>query len=280
MSVRILYVDESYDSQKFCLSAIAIRHSEWKECFDRIREHRQQLKQDHGIFMRKEIHASEFVAGRGKISDRVINKWLRSRIFFGLLDLVASLPKVLVFNICLDPKRHPDPQMTAWDRLINRIERTMLEFERRELPLRRGLASKAQAAVSPKEFEELDLRLNLYRARTIIAADEGRELEITRALRKMRVFNPIPSKYGQWAPGQTTQNIVAERIIEDPVFKSSARSYFIQLADCVAFALLKRETKPVAHISKYGIDKMFDETIAKVCYRAASPRDRLGIVRG
>lgn len=41
-----------------------------------------------------------------------------------------------------------------------------------------------------------------------------------------------------------TKNIPLERIIEDPVFKQSHQSYMIQLADCVAFSLLKREVPP------------------------------------
>lgn len=126
MSVRCFYVDESYDQNKFCLSAIAIRHNQWRECFSRVQQHRKLLKQDHGIFIRKEIHAHELVGGRGRISDRIVNKHTRSRIFHGLLRVIAELPDVMVFNVCLDVKGRRDPQLDAWDRLLNRIERTML----------------------------------------------------------------------------------------------------------------------------------------------------------
>src|SRR5947199_9595884 len=89
MTVRLFYIDESFDSQKFCLSAIGIRHTEWRECFQRVRQHRANLKEDFGIFMRKELHSQEFVGGRGHIADRIIGKHDRSRIFEGLLRLVA-----------------------------------------------------------------------------------------------------------------------------------------------------------------------------------------------
>jgi len=62
MPVRFFYVDESYDDEKFCLSAISIRHSDWKECFDRVKEHRVNLKKDYGLYIRKEIHARDLVA--------------------------------------------------------------------------------------------------------------------------------------------------------------------------------------------------------------------------
>jgi hypothetical protein len=121
-------------------------------------------------------------------------------------------------------------------------------------------------------------RLNIYRSRAVIIADEGRETEITKAVRKMHVYNPIPSQLGGW-PNGSTKNITIDRIIEDPVFKASDRSYLIQLADCVAFALLKREVTPTPVIATYRIDQMFDATLAGVCFKAAAPRDPLGIVR-
>jgi uncharacterized protein DUF3800 len=75
------------------------------------------------------------------------------------------------------------------------------------------------------------------------------------------------------------KNIPVERVIEDPVFKQSHQSYFIQLADCVAFSLLKREVAPTPLVKKYGIHRMFERHVAAVCLRPASPKDPLGIVR-
>lgn len=279
MPVRFFYVDESHDDDRYCLSAISIRHSDWKECFGKVREHRPNLKRDHGIYISKEIHARDLIAGKGRISPQPVGKWQRSRIFHGLLQLVASLPGVWVFNVCLDVSHYADAQMTAWDRLLNRIERTMLEQENVELPLRRKLLKSIFLNVSNDEYEKIAERLNIYRARATIIADEGRENEITKALRRMHVFNYIPSQYGGWAGGKSAKNITTDRIIEDPIFKLSERSYFIQLADCVAYALLKREVWPTPKVKKYGIDKMFDETVASVCFVKASPRDSLGIVR-
>lgn len=279
MSVRFFYVDESYDEKRFCLSAMGIRHTDWKECFLRVRQHRAILKQDFGIFLRKEIHAHEFVGGRGRISDREVGKHQRSRIFEGLLRLVAQLPNVMVINICLDRAGRANPQLDAWDRLMNRIERTMVAFEEQELPLRRELVAALPADFPEASRSKIEARLNAYRSRAVVLADEGRELEITRALRKMNVFNPIPSRHGDWGGGEKAKNIPVERVIEDPVFKKSHLSYFVQLADCIAFALLKREVTPTPNVKKYGIDKMFDRCLAGVCYKKASYADPLGVVR-
>lgn len=279
MSVRIFYVDESYDASKFCISAIAIRHSEWQECFREVKNHRAQLKQQHGIQTSKEIHAREFVAGRGFHDLKELTKWKRSRIYLGLLQLVARLPKVLIFNVCLDVKAHADPHLTAWERLVNRIERTLLEFEVRESKDRGKWLSNLRTALSAADFESVNRRLSDYYPKAMIVSDEGKEQAITRSLRRMHVFNPIPSKYGAWQTGQKTRNITTERIIDDPFFRQSQSSYFVQLADCVAYALLKREVIPTPNIAKYGIDRMFEDALSSVCFRDASPRDPLGIVR-
>lgn len=229
--------------------------------------------------MRKELHSHEFVAGRGRVSDRIIGKHDRTRIFEGLLRLVAQLPNVMIINICLDRKGRSDVQLDAWDRLMNRIERTMLAFEERELPLRRDLVSEVSSGMSDQRRHQLEARLNLYRPVALIFADQGREPEITRALRKMSVYNPIPSMIGDWGGGVATKNIPVQRVIEDPIFKKSHQSYFIQLADAVAFSLLKREVTPTAHVKRYGIDRFFERTLTGVCFKDASKTDPLGIVR-
>jgi Protein of unknown function (DUF3800) len=198
--------------------------------------------------------------------------------FSWILNLVASLPQVWVFNVCLDVASHADPQMVAWDRIVNRIERTVLEQENREIPLRRRLIAEAERALSAPVAKLIDERLSIYKSRAVIIADEGRETEIIKALRKMHVYNPIPSQLGGWPTG-STKSITIDRVIEDPVFKQSDRSYFIQLADCVAFALLKSEVTPTPNIVKYKINEMFEDTLSGVCFRPASPRDPLGIVR-
>lgn len=145
--------------------------------------------------------------------------------------------------------------------------------------MRRKLAELAKKGLSEIDAANIERRLNIYCSRAVIFADEGREAEITKRLRKMHIDNRIPSKLGDWGGGNATKNITTDRIIEDPVFKDSSQSYFIQLADCIAFALLKREVPPTPNIKKYGIHKMFDETLTGICFKDAARKDPLGIVR-
>jgi Protein of unknown function (DUF3800) len=117
-----------------------------------------------------------------------------------------------------------------------------------------------------------------YKTQALIIADEGRDIEITRVLRKMNVHNPIPSAFGRWPEG-AVRNTPTEKIIEDPIFRQSQMSYLLQLVDCVAFALLKKEVPPTPNIKKYGIHKMFDAVLPSACIKGASRSDPLGIVR-
>lgn len=107
--------------------------------------------------------------------------------------------------------------------------------------------------------------------------DEGKESQHRRLTRRMGVHNPIPSAYGMWETGNVTKNIPLEHILEDPVFKPSEQSYFIQLTDFVAYALLRRE-HPLPSRAKYGLHTAFD-VLSPVLVTAASGTDPEGIIR-
>jgi hypothetical protein len=110
-----------------------------------------------------------------------------------------------------------------------------------------------------------------------LICDQGKEQQYTKLVRKMRVHNFIPSRYGGWESGKLSKNIPIERVIEDPQFKNSANSYFIQHVDFTAFALLRRE-KPTPRIKRHGIHRSFDildECLETVC----NPKDPKGVIR-
>jgi len=276
VATYLVYVDESYDDDVFCLSAMMMPATAWKDAFTMVKEHRAKLRESHSVLLRKEIHARDLVAGRGRLGPQDLGKWERSRIFQGLLELVARLPKVRLFNVVLQVRGDADPQLKAWDRLLNRIHRTLREYEDKEGKKRREIFDVIEKH-APHLADSAELRL-AYKAHALIIADEGRDIEITRVLRKMNVHNPIPSAFGRWPEG-ALRNTPTEKIIEDPIFRKSDMSYLLQLVDCVAFALLKKEVPPTPNIKKYGIHKMFDAVLPSVCIKAASRSDPLGIVR-
>lgn len=279
MSVQLFYVDESFDEQKFCLTGLWVRHRDWAMCFDAIQAHRVHLRDAYGIQIRKEIHAREFVAGRGVLGKHVVTKWQRSRAYLSTLQLIARLP-FRIINVCLDVEKYgTEVHLIAWDRLVNRIERTMKAINDDEQKIRGALIAEVDRKLSRADAELARGRLKNFACKAMIISDEGHEGNITKALRRMHVHNPIPSQYGKWPDGDRAKNITTEHIIEDPIFRPSSSSSFLQMADCVAFALLKKETTVTPNIKKYNIHKMFDATLTINCFRNAARLDPLGIVR-
>lgn len=104
----------------------------------------------------------------------------------------------------------------------------------------------------------------------LLICDEGKENEYTRLSRKLVKFNPI-------RVGPYFNNVTTHKILEDPFFKPSHRSYFIQLADFCAYGLLRREQR-LASKDRYGIHRSFD-ALKDVVVRDAYPRDPMGIIR-
>ena len=68
-----------------------------------------------------------------------------------------------------------------------------------------------------------------------------------------------------------------DRIIEYPSFRDSAESYFVQVADLIAF-LLYQEIAPSAYMHKAGGQSYF-RRLAPLLLAQASNRDLRGIVR-
>jgi len=238
--MHLIYIDESGDEALIVLSALAVPADQWQDVFQMIRQFRRELKKTDGIYVYTELHAWKFVSGRGKIADRIVPKGRRCQIFKDTLQLVASLPGVRLFNAVF-----PSGQTErAFERLLNRITRTMVAWD----------------------------------SHAILICDKGKEITFTRLARRMHVYNPIPSRYGVWLDtGEPYKNIPIDRILEDPLFKDSRQSYFIQIVDFCAYALLRRE-RPIPSKTKYGLDKAFN-LLSPILVREANKDDPDGIIR-
>ena len=240
--MHLVYVDDSQDEAGGTFSALIVPEDTWQACFDGFREYRRELKASDGIYVYKEFHAWKFVSGRGQIADRIIPKGRRAEIFKETLDHVAKMPGLTIMNATFPHKS--DEQ--AFEYLLNRINMNMMKSD----------------------------------SRAVIISDKGKEAKYTRLARKMHVYNPIPSNQGAWADtGKSTKNIPIDRIIEDPFFKDSDQSYFIQLADFCAYALLRQE-RPTPRSVKYGLDTAFGLLRPVLVTQAhrADPK-RMGIIR-
>lgn len=237
--MHLVYLDDSRDESLCVCTALVISADQWHDALTQIRQWRRALKRSDGIFVYKEFHAWKFVSGRGRISDRAVAKGRRCEIFREALGVLRDLPSVSLFNAVFP--RAAD--LTAFERILNRINRTMQDRD----------------------------------SYAMLIWDQGKEAEYRRLTRRMRIRNPIPSMFGEWEPGTYAKDIPLDRIIEDPVFKDSEQSYFIQLVDFCAYALLRRE-RPIPSKTRYGLDKAFD-IVSPALFRKATRRDEEGILR-
>lgn len=238
--MRFAYLDESKDENRFFVySTVIVDGETWATAFEKVKEFRRKLRLDHGIYIAEELHAWKFAAGKGQISDRVLDKSRRAAIFREVLEFIASAGEFNVISSCNRVEQY------AFERLMNRLNNAM------------------------KEHNE----------RMLLICDQGEEREITRRMRRLRVHNPIPSRMGTWADGAATKNIPLDRFVEDPVFKDSKASYFIQLADFCAYALMRME-RPIESRTALGYDTAY-ELLRPCCYPKTNPSDprKMGIIR-
>lgn len=242
-AMYLFYIDGSQDGHYYTFSALGVKDSVWKDFYVAVCKFREYLRDEHGIYIRKELHATKFLSGRGRPSKEFLSKEDRAGIFFECLKFIAAdLRKfdAFLFNSALDN------QDWAFERLLNRINRTM--------------------------------RPDVKDDRAILICDEGSEWEFTKLVRRMGVYNPIPSQYGAWLDtGEAVKNITLDRIIEDPLFKKSHRSTIIQLVDFCAYALL-RQDKQVASKNALDVHQGF-ALLEPICFKGANKKDKFGVIR-
>ena len=232
--MHICYLDDSGDGTVRAFSVLSIPVQEWHTCFNHVKNYRRVLRDKYGVYVRKELHATEFVGGRGRIAPHSISKENRVRIYNQALLAITRLPGVKLFN-AIAAKRD---EYTLFERVLNRINRTMQAWD----------------------------------SHALLISDEGKDYN--RLVRKMGVYNPIPSQFGG-----RPRNITLDRIVDEILYKRSQDSHFIQMADFCAYALLRSEV-PLASKNALGLDRSFDRLtpLCQVqCYRA-DPR-QLGIIR-
>jgi len=82
---------------------------------------------------------------------------------------------------------------------------------------------------------------------------------------------------GTGSSGVTIPGVRIGWIIEDPIFRVSADSIFIQSADVIAYSLKEKEF-PVTAKKKYNADKIFIRKLLNRCFRS-SIGDENGIIR-
>jgi hypothetical protein len=247
----LMYVDESGDTgltnsptRYFVLSGLIVHESYWRELINTLVAFKRKMRTLHGLPVRAEIHASEFVNTRAYDLERHV----RLAILRNTLDELAKLDFISLTNVVVDKENKPDNYdvfHSAWGTLFQRFENTMLHGN------------------FPGQHKN-------DRGMVLTDATSGKLL--TRLVRKMAVYNNVPNQ-----GGGGYRNLPIRKIVEDPHAKDSRDSLPIQMCDVVAY-FLNQKLRPNSFVKKSRATNYFDR-LEPVLNRKASRLDFQGIVK-
>ena len=105
-------------------------------------------------------------------------------------------------------------------------------------------------------LNQIETSLREKNAFGVLICDEGNERKLISIVRRKR-------KRKKMIVSGETLNLSLERIVEDPLFKTSTSSYFIQITDFISFGLLRSEypsknTKPLVQKAFNNLDKILN----------------------
>lgn len=207
--MQIAYFDESgddgfpsYSSPLFTLSTIYLHYLNWKECQEAIHKFRRDLKDSFGLPVKIEFHTKYFLLNKNPYRNFKIPDDVRIKIIGLFCDLIANLNVKSINIVIVKPRiRSTKYDVLNWA-LIYSVQR---------------IENDLNPALNPNE-------------KFMIITDSGRVGKMRKTTRKIQRINFIPSKF---SPESYRREI--KTLIEDPLPKDSKESYFIQLADLIAF---------------------------------------------
>lgn len=249
----LMFVDESGDpgmagspTRYFALSGLVVHELRWLEALDHLVGFRRRMRNTFGLKLREEIHAAHFITKPGDLAR--IRKSDRLTILRHLADELARFEGFSIINVLVDKQCHtPDQDIfeLAWRTLIQRFENT----------------TGHRNFNGPSNADE----------RGMVFPDGQPSGQLNKLVRRMRRYNPIPSRISGY------RDMPLKRVLEDPVYRDSANSLFIQAADLCAF-LLYQSQEPNQYMRKTGGRNYFSRLDQILC-KVAATGDAQGIVR-
>lgn len=205
--MHLVYYDESGDdgyptwaSPLFVLSAVYCPALDWRENFEFIVGFKRQLAKDFNFPVKLEIHTRELLLNKKPYAPLRLTGSERTEIVRRFCQVAAQLSVRSISTAVVKPwiKKADFPVLDrALSYSVNRIETDL-----------RGATAN----------------------RFLIITDDGRVAKMRSTTRRMQKINYVPSKFD----GSGYQRDI-RHMIEDPLPKDSKESYFIQLADMLAF---------------------------------------------
>lgn len=256
------YVDESGDEEVFVMTALAVPFLRlvdgewtlvWEEHFCKVRDWRRRTSRTHGIPVRKELHGNKLASGRGRyaLGQHQLQRSKAIRAYRSILGDLGFLQDAAVITV-------------VGNRHTKLYGHTKLEAALFALLQRMRRACEAA------------------RRQGLVFFDEGHG-EYRTLYRKARKYLPTGSSAGRWNTGQASRNLPLDNFTKDANFKDSKHSFFIQVADLLAYAAflkIKGERGSLASWqAALNAGDLYDAVPSRVLNTHASTRDPQGLVR-
>ena len=250
-SVYLFYIDDSGDTglksagsptDAFVLCALIVQDHAWLSTLDEIVTFRRFLRKAFGIGPRAELKAGYLIHGTGPFSGSNIGDAARLRIFRLALRFQRKVGTIQTWAVVIGKtawekqNKGEDIRQAAWRTMIERIERFTFN-------------GKDTCVVFP---------------------DEGYPDFVQMMFRRMRRFSQVPSAF----QSGVSLSRPAQFLVEDPNFRRSQNSYFVQLADLNAYAA-HRHVFPQPYFGSDYWEELGDARVKVVNRLAGGP---VGIV--
>ena len=260
--IDVFYIDESGDSRTFVMTALAIpflRNIEgtwtivWEDQFENVRNWRRRMRVDHGIPVKKELHGNKLASGRGRYykGKHQLSRNEAVPIYRTILGDLGFLPESSVITV------------TA-PRGAKLYGHTNLE------------------AVLFALFQRMRKACEVSKKQGMVFFDQGHG-EYRTLYRKAKRFLPTGSARGGWSDGGSAKNLPLDNFVKDGNMKDSKHSFFIQLADLLAYAAFLKFKGEDGRLTKWQealeADTLYDTVPRPVLNTMASTTDPQGIVR-
>lgn len=252
----LIYADESGDpglslggTPWFVITGIIVHESYWNETFTRFLDLRRNLSRRYGIPQRIALHATDIVNGHGDFhhSQYGLSTADRFNLYREVLEFLAQLSELRVLNVFVHKnriiKRDIDIFQWAWMIFIQRFHNSI---------------DRGGALAIDNDYG-------------MLVTDRTHDDHLRRLMRQMRAFNFVPNMVGGGS-----RRILVTRVLDDPIPRDSKTSYFVQVADLIAYALARR-AYPRAALSRYDFETYFD-IVDPILLKEASHTDPQGIV--
>ena len=250
--MRLYHINEAEGSLYHVRSALGVDSERWNDVCREINRWRLELEEHFDIPSNRELYAGDLLTGRGITAESGDDKRLTGEqardVFLGGLRVIENVASTVggveVINVCLNKQDVRAFRQVSLNRLLNRINNSV------------GAAG---------------------RHAFLIFHRDGKSM-ISKTYRRLRIFNPVPSRYRMWEEGERTRNIPVEGIIGGPAFRSLNGDPLLQIAGFVAHALLAQEDDSYPVNQDPVIRRAFS-ILDPALNRRASRLDPQGIVR-